>query len=991
MKRALLVLGGIAALVICGFVFAPLLVPQQQLKTQIAESFETATGWKLRLDGRTRVDLFPSLAIEVESVGVAGAARADGVEFAQVEKARFELNSLRLLTGGNIITNVELVKPEWTLELDQAGSTSWQPLKAKDEGGEFTQVAGTIAGRVGTFMQKLELETVSIQGGVVSYYEPEQPAPLLLSNIDLVLNFEQGGDALTAEGAFALFDKRYAIGGRIGSINALREVRATSVEGHLRGPASETFRFKGQLAFSERPVGTVQVFMELPDLAEFAAQNGAKLPDDVGSGVLAGKVQFRQRGVSTKDLSITAGSVAFGGDVALSYLEDGYELKGQISGQSLDFEQGLRLAGLDYTASGFANVDVSFYGVGQTYEELIAALDVDGGAILRKGRISEVQLPELLAVEGRPEALDDMDLTFAFSGLAEPLRMKGTARWHGEQVYLQGGMGADATVNLSFSSEMFSGSLTGPYSLANGFEGVTAFRTDDFSSFARWYGRSLPRYLRGQNMEIAGHFNPDAEGVAFKNARFTLDDTSLKGSGRLDTAEVPKLSGEVEIAQASFDKMFSRSDAKNAKGEGAYDFSVLRSFDLDLDLSIGSLKLGALSGQDAELKAELSEGRLALDVARVGLYNGEGAGKLLLNGATVKPGLSAEFSLKGVSAAPFLSSLGDMPRVDGSLYAEMDVNTSGKTPSDLWANMGGALSFQLGNGMLHELDVDSLVASVGSKGITGWPFAEDDQTVFSSWGADVVFDRGTAEFQALTLQSKTALVEGRGAINIKDGEVLWYLQPSMLDQSQLDNDATKVTTIAPLKIRGFIGTPSFESVDAKEYANASFGDLSKTEKLSQKLAKDMKTARSIEEAEKLRASASSQNEPIASELQEEERKMLAHPVEGEEAAMTASVGTDSELMLLAEDDVASSQAGKVLIPVAKPSDVSAAASVVTTEKKQRKPIIAAPKRDLKRRDVVPRGPGNVDVQAVADGTADADETLTSLEEAFGMPEGFLSN
>ncbi len=136
-------------------------------------------------------------------------------------------------------------------------------------------------------------------------------------------------------------------------------------------------------------------------------------------------------------------------------------------------------------------MDASFYGVGQSYEELVAGLEVEGGALLRKGRIANIQLPEMLAVEGREEALDDMDLTVVFSGLSNPMELKGTARWQGEPIVLQGGLRSDANIDLAFSSEMFSGSLTGPYSLSDGFDGIFAFQTDDFNNLARWYGRPL--------------------------------------------------------------------------------------------------------------------------------------------------------------------------------------------------------------------------------------------------------------------------------------------------------------------------------------------------------------------------------------------------------------------------------------------------------------------------------------------------------------------
>lgn len=234
------------------------------------------------------------------------------------------------------------------------------------------------------------------------------------------------------------------------------------------------------------------------------------------------------------------------------------------------------------------------------------------------------------------------------------------------------------------------------------------------------------------------------------------------------------------------------------------------------------------------------------------------------------------------------------------------MNTSGNTPSDFWVNMGGALSFQLGNGMLHELDVDRLVASVGSEGISGWPFTDTDRTEFSSWGADVVFDRGTAEFQALTLQSKTALVEGRGAINIKDGNVLWYLQPSLLDQSKVGSEGTETAQsadMAPLKVRGSINLPSIETVDNQEYATASFGDVKKTQKLSDKLAEDLETAKTVEEVQRLRTVAAKDgqvNAPEPSETVVLELPVATQPSD-EDASVTAASVAEEDLPPLTDD------------------------------------------------------------------------------------------
>lgn len=963
MKRILIAAGVVIAVVTTGFVMAPSLVPQKDLKEKISRAFTEATGWTVRLDGRTSVQAFPSLAVEVDNLGVAGIAGADGVEFVRMERARFELRPFSLFRGELEIERVVLHKPNLQLAVGADGVASWavhsEQSDAKDNFG--TQLAGVLAG---TGLQALE-----IVDGRLSYSANAEDQPFLVQDIYGSLQLEEGGDALASSGRFTFGGADYEVQGRLGSLAALSQTQATSVDMVIAGPGQAELSAKGQLAFKDRPVGALSLKLVAPEFATAARQFSLPVVAGLGTATAEADVQFRQRGIKASKASFYTETLKVTGDLDLNYLEDGYELEGQVSGNELNFEQLLKLAGYDLQGSGFTNINLSFYGVGQNTEELLTALDVDGQGLLRKGRIAGLEMPALLAITDKRESLDDMDLTFDFSGLNAPLEMKGTARWRGEPIALSGEVGRQGDLSLAFSNELFSGSLSGPYSLTEGFEGRFAFETPELRKLALWYGKALPRYLEGERLRVSGLFENAGPVLNFEDARFELDDIALSGKGTLELTELPKVSGTLAVEQASFDRMFAGKGQAGKKRP--YDFSVLRDFELDAELTIAEFSLRELVAQDATLSARLEDGRLALAVERVDLFGGEGAGEILLNGATVKPGVSADFALRGVNAAPFLASLGDMPRVDGNLYAAMDLKTSGLTADELWTNMAGALSFQLGRGQLHELDVNTLIQQTGTQKITGWPFEKDARTAFNSWGADVAFNKGLAEFRGLTLQSEKALMEGQGSIDLKDGEVLWYLQPSLLDQSsnQLDEELRQYSALRPIRVDGAWDLPSFSPSQVEDVPTASAGLGELSHKVAARLAEDVKRADTIEEAQRLRAA-----------VRREEATDKAH-----KAVVTGNEAAAADVDVLAGD--ATVQPVGTVMPIAKPHSIAQTAEAAAPRKTK---VLTAPKRDIKRRDVVPRGPGNVDVEAVAEGTADTDETLSSLEEAFGMPPGFLS-
>lgn len=129
MRRILIGIGALFALVAAVVIAVPLLLPKDTIKAKVVEQVEAATGWRLRLDGPVSLSLLPGFSLIAENIGLSGEAGADGVEFARAGRIEIGL-ALTGLFGGDIrVTGISLDQPNILLEITKNGMTSWAPRR----------------------------------------------------------------------------------------------------------------------------------------------------------------------------------------------------------------------------------------------------------------------------------------------------------------------------------------------------------------------------------------------------------------------------------------------------------------------------------------------------------------------------------------------------------------------------------------------------------------------------------------------------------------------------------------------------------------------------------------------------------------------------------------------------------------------------------------------------------------------------------------------
>jgi AsmA protein len=138
------------------FFFGPLLISTDEVRAQLLAQVESATGYRLRVDGPVKFSLFPSLDLVAEDVGV---SQSGSAEIATAKELRFGLVWSALWGGKVQLTEVTLIDPVIAVPAKQTQTQA---------GTDGAASPGSLEGRsAAAALQNLTLDKLVIQNGTV--------------------------------------------------------------------------------------------------------------------------------------------------------------------------------------------------------------------------------------------------------------------------------------------------------------------------------------------------------------------------------------------------------------------------------------------------------------------------------------------------------------------------------------------------------------------------------------------------------------------------------------------------------------------------------------------------------------------------------------------------------------------------------------------------------------------------------------------------------
>jgi AsmA protein len=226
-----------------------------------------------------------------------------------------------------------------------------------------------------------------------------------------------------------------------------------------------------------------------------------------------------------------------------------------------------------------------------------------------------------------------------------------------------------------------------------------------------------------------------------------------------------------------------RDGDRNVLGEPwsdrQFNFEALNFFDAAMRISASDFTIGSFRLAPTAVQLTLDKGVIQGTVADTGLYGGTLDGTVSLDAAGAVPTHALHVRLAGVSALPLLSDVAGFASLEGTMRANIDVNSSGASQRSAISSLAGTVDVALANGAVRGIDVSKLMHNLTSTILEGWQQNPSDKTPLSDLDASFSLANGVATTTNLVLTGPIARITGTGSINIAEKTLQLKVDPRL--------------------------------------------------------------------------------------------------------------------------------------------------------------------------------------------------------------------
>jgi AsmA protein len=336
MKKLLIVVGALGALVIAALVILPSLVPAERIRQEVLTQVKAATGRDLSIDGKVAVSAFPSLSVQVSNVALSNPPGFQGKDMVRLGALDVRLKLLPILSGKVEVDSFVLVDPVIMLEVDRQGRANWvfDTAKADDKAAAKPEKDTKGGGAAG--LSDLSLGEVKITNGKLSYVDAKAGTKEEIDAINLAVELKHIDSPLKAKGSLKYHGKPIDLAADVARTRALIDGTATPAELSIATEAVK-LGFKGE-ANGSAIKGDLD--LSVPSVRGLVQWATGKPLDAPGSGLgpfsVKGKLAAGGTKVALTQTAIAIDAIKANGDLSVDVGGARPALKGKLDVEALD-------------------------------------------------------------------------------------------------------------------------------------------------------------------------------------------------------------------------------------------------------------------------------------------------------------------------------------------------------------------------------------------------------------------------------------------------------------------------------------------------------------------------------------------------------------------------------------------------------------------------------------------------------------------------------
>ncbi len=241
---------------------------------------------------------------------------------------------------------------------------------------------------------------------------------------------------------------------------------------------------------------------------------------------------------------------------------------------------------------------------------------------------------------------------------------------------------------------------------------------------------------------------------------------------------------------------------------------LLRSLEVDGQLSVKQIKIQNLLLEDFSLKVSAKNGVLNLDPIKMTLYQGSFEGRVQVDTRDKTPKYRVSKKFSGVRIGELLTDYLGEDRITGVLNASVSLQTRGEWLSALKKNSNGTMKLAFTDGALSGFNLRYSIDKAKAK-LKGQPAPSEQvqKTDFSALGLSGKIKNGIFSSNDLNLQAPFLRVGGEGKANLNN-DTIDYLVRVKLVGSVVGQEGGQLDEIKglliPVSIKGPFAAPEID-------------------------------------------------------------------------------------------------------------------------------------------------------------------------------------
>jgi AsmA protein len=349
------------------------------------------------------------------------------------------------------------------------------------------------------------------------------------------------------------------------------------------------------------------------------------------------------------------------------------------------------------------------------------------------------KLTELTIEAAPPEAaISEVAVDIDLPGLTGPPSVTGAVILNRERVTVDASIdplakvmaGETFAARVSVSSKQVTAGFEGRVRQQPepGLDGAVNLDVPSVGELAAWLGQPLdPAQPDPGRLRLDARFAADSTRIELAQANIEGEGLKLRAKGSIDSGgELPRIVLDVDSDVLDLDRYLPpptqqpeqapapppeepSGDPLAAIPDEPFDLSPLREGEAEVRLAVKGVKAMGFQVGAIDLEAALKGGVLNAELRQLGLYGGNVAGKVSLDGATEALGIDADITIDGVDVGELTrAATGEEPPVVGIAAGALVAKARGTSPLAVAKALSGKLALTLGGVQVKDTEVGTI-------------------------------------------------------------------------------------------------------------------------------------------------------------------------------------------------------------------------------------------------------------------------------------------